>query len=214
MEPVLVLAIDTSTATVVTGVVSDGQIIGETILRDCRDHNEQLVAATQQALKQAGKTFQDLDAVVVGAGPGPFTGLRVGMATGAAFADALGIPVYGVCSLDAMAAQIPGKVLVTSDARRREVYWATYVDGVRTSEPDVSAYVDVDTDGFDAVNVPQHLRDKIPGTHDVYPTPAALVSLVDFTREPEKLTPLYLRRPDAKEPAAQPKSPAIPDVEL
>ncbi|WP_156193164.1 tRNA (adenosine(37)-N6)-threonylcarbamoyltransferase complex dimerization subunit type 1 TsaB [Corynebacterium kalinowskii] len=210
----LVLAIDTSTATVVSGVVADGRTIGETILPDCRDHNEQLVVATQRALEQAGKTFQDVDAVVVGAGPGPFTGLRVGMATGAAFADALGIPVYGVCSLDAIAAQIPGTALVTSDARRREVYWATYQDGVRTSEPEVNAYADVNTEGFDAVNVPQNLQDKIAGTHDLYPTPAALVSLVDFAVEPTKLTPLYLRRPDAKEPAARPKSPAIPDVAL
>lgn len=208
------LAIDTSTATVVTGVIEDGRSIGETILPDCRDHNEQLVAATQQALNQAGKTFQDVDAVVVGAGPGPFTGLRVGMATGAAFADALGIPVYGVCSLDAIASQIPGKVLVTSDARRREVYWATYQDGARTFGPEVNAYAEVDAEGFDAVNVPHNLQDKIAGTHDVYPTPAALVSLVDFTREPEKLTPLYLRRPDAKEPKPQPKSPAIPDITL
>lgn len=210
----LVLAIDTSTSTVVTGVVEDGRTIGETILENCRDHNEQLVPATQAALKQAGKTFQDVDAVVVGAGPGPFTGLRVGMATGAAFADALGVPVYGVCSLDAIAAQIPGKALVTSDARRREVYWATYQDGARTSGPEVNAYADVDSEGFDAINVPHSLQDKLPGTHDLYPTPAALVSLADVSAEPGPLVPLYLRRPDAQEPKPQPKSPAIPDIEL
>lgn len=208
------LAIDTSTSTVVTGVVEDGHSVGETILLQCRDHNEQLVVATQRALQQAGKTFQDLDAVVVGVGPGPFTGLRVGMATGAAFADALGIPVYGVCSLDAMATQLPGKALVTSDARRREVYWATYEDGKRTSGPEVNAYADVPTDGFDSVNVPSNLSAHLSGTHDVYPTPESLVSLVDFSSSPEKLTPLYLRRPDAKEPAAKPKSSAIPDVQL
>lgn len=216
IEAVLVLAIDSATPTVVAGIVDSesGEVLGETILENCRDHNEQLVPATQAALKQAAKSFADLDAIVVGAGPGPFTGLRVGMATGAAFADALGIPVYGVCSLDAIAAQIPGKVLVTSDARRREVYWAIYQDGARTFGPEVNAYADVDDEGFDAVNVPHNLQDKIVGTHDVYPTPAALVSLVDFTREPEKLTPLYLRRPDAKEPKPQPKSPAIPDIAL
>lgn len=214
MDPVLVLAIDTSTATVVTGLVSDGDVIGETILPDCRDHNEQLVAATQRALQAANKSFQDLDAVVVGTGPGPFTGLRVGMATGAAFADALGIPVYGVCSLDAIAAQLTGKVLVTSDARRREVYWAVYHNGERISGPEVSPYAEVDPHGFDAVNVPKNLREFLPGTHDLYPTPDALVSLADFSVDPGPLQPLYLRRPDAKEPAAKPKSPAIPDIDL
>lgn len=210
----LVLAIDTSTATVVTGVVKDGVSVGETILPDCRDHNERLVPATKEALAQAGATFADLDAVVVGSGPGPFTGLRVGMSTGAAFADALGIPVYGVCSLDAIAAQITGKVLVASDARRREVYWATYQDGQRLTEPEVSAYADVNTTGFDAVNVPAAVSAHLSGTHDLYPTPEALCALAPLGEPAGPLVPLYLRRPDAKEPAAQPKSSAIPDVAL
>ena len=72
-------------------------------------------------------------------GPGPFTGLRVGLVTAAAMGDALGIPVYGVGTHDAMAAGLPGRVLVVTDARRREVYWSLVVDGVRTHGPEVVA---------------------------------------------------------------------------
>ena len=91
------------------------------------------------ALADAGLAVADLDAVVVGCGPGPFTGLRVGMATAAAYGHALGIPVYGVCSLDAIGVDTAGEVLVVTDARRREVYWARYRDGVRVDGPAVSA---------------------------------------------------------------------------
>ena len=79
--------------------------------------------------------MNDLDAVVVGCGPGPFTGLRVGMATAAAYGQALGIAVHGVCSLDAIGIDTAGEVLVVTDARRREVYWARYRDGVRVEGP-------------------------------------------------------------------------------
>jgi hypothetical protein len=92
---------------------------------------------------EAGLTLAEVDAVVVGCGPGPFTGLRVGMATAAAFGHALEVPVHGVCSLDAIGNQTSGEVLVVTDARRREVYWARYRDGVRVDGPDVAAAVDV-----------------------------------------------------------------------
>ncbi len=95
------------------------------------------------AVADAGLTMADLDAVVVGCGPGPFTGLRVGMATAAAYGHALGVPVYGVCSLDAIGVLTTGDVLVVTDARRREVYWARYRDGVRIDGPGVSAAADV-----------------------------------------------------------------------
>ena len=99
----------------------------------------------------------DLDAVVVGCGPGPFTGLRAGMATAAAYGHALDIPVHGVCSLDAIGVRTTGDTLVVTDARRREVYWARYRDGVRTDGPAVNAPADVDPGSARAVaGSPEH----------------------------------------------------------
>ncbi|WP_047239590.1 tRNA (adenosine(37)-N6)-threonylcarbamoyltransferase complex dimerization subunit type 1 TsaB [Corynebacterium epidermidicanis] len=211
----LVLAIDSATPTVVAGVVDSDtdEVLGETILENCRDHNEQLVPATQAALNKAGKTFQDIHAIVVGTGPGPFTGLRVGMATAAAFGDALGIPVHGVCSLDAIAVQIPAEQKVVAiDARRREAYWARY-EGERVGEPQVTPYDQVPRVG--EMNAPANLAEHFPeATHDLYPTPLALVQVASLGEQPGPLQPLYLRRPDAKEPKPKPKSPAIPDVQL
>jgi tRNA threonylcarbamoyl adenosine modification protein YeaZ len=188
----IVLAIDTATPAVTAGVVRlDGvEVLAERVTVDARAHAEQLTPNVLGALADAGLTVNDLGAVVVGCGPGPFTGLRVGMATAAAYGHALGIPVHGVCSLDAIGIESAGTtsdVLVVTDARRREVYWARYRDGVRVEGP--------------AVNTPA----DVPGAEDallrapVYPTVAGLVRAVaDWTAEPAPLIPLYLRRPDAK----------------
>ena len=149
----LVLALDTSTPTVTAGVVelrrpheliagptATGGATGgaaiepvrslaEHTVTDAFAHAERLVPLARAALAEAGRTFADLDAVVVGLGPGPFTGLRVGIATAAALGDGLGIPVHGVPSHDAMAratgATAPD-LLVVTDARRREVYLSAY----------------------------------------------------------------------------------------
>lgn len=216
-----VLALDTSTPTLVCGVVevSGGSVTtrAERRLAQCRQHNEVLVPTTQEVLAEAGLEFSGLDAVVVGEGPGPFTGLRVGMATGAAFGDALGIPVFGVCSLDAIATQINlPSALVATDARRREVYFAAYSNGQRLGEPQVMAPAQV-TGTFDQVSVPEHLSEKLAAQGprvDLTPTAASLVQVADLKATPRPLQPLYLRRPDAKEPKATPASPAIPDVRL
>src|SRR4051812_23568013 len=88
------------------------------------------------AAEAAGAPLKDLDAIVCGVGPGPFTGLRAGMATAAALGQALGRPVYPVCTLDALAAVEQGPLLVASDARRKEVYWAAYdASGTRVVGP-------------------------------------------------------------------------------
>jgi tRNA threonylcarbamoyl adenosine modification protein YeaZ len=185
----LILAIDTATPAVTAGVVRlDGvEVLAERVTVDARAHAEQLTPNVLGALADAGLTVNDLDAVVVGCGPGPFTGLRVGMATAAAYGHALGIPVHGVCSLDAIGIHTAGDALVVTDARRREVYWARYRDGVRVEGPAVNAPADV------------------PGADDalarppVYPGVAGLVRAVaDWTVAPAPLIPLYLRRPDAK----------------
>ncbi len=198
MRSTSILAIDTATPAVTAGIVKlDGiEVLAERVTVDARAHAEQLTPNVLAALADAGLTVDDLGAVVVGCGPGPFTGLRVGMATAAAYGHALGIPVHGVCSLDAIGIESAGTVselLVVTDARRREVYWARYRDGVRVDGPNVNTPADV------------------PGAAEVlerppvYPTAAGLVRAVaDWKAEPAPLIPLYLRRPDAK-----PQQPAV-----
>jgi len=185
----LILAIDTATPAVTAGVVRlDGvEVLGERVTVDARAHAEQLTPNVLSALGDAGVTVNDLNAVVVGCGPGPFTGLRVGMATAAAYGHALDIPVHGVCSLDAIGVDTTGDALVVTDARRREIYWARYRHGVRVAGPAVNAPADV-PGAEDALALP-------PG----YPSVAGLVRVVaDWAAAPEPLIPLYLRRPDAK----------------
>jgi tRNA threonylcarbamoyl adenosine modification protein YeaZ len=190
MEPaMIVLTLDTATPAVTAGLVlrdADGEhLLAERVTVDARGHAETLTPNILAALADSGLGMTDLDAVVVGCGPGPFTGLRVGMATAAAFGHALSLPVYGVCSLDTIGGTTDGDVLVVTDARRREVYWARYRDGIRTDGPAVNAMQDVEVGSS--------------RLHMAYPTPAGLVSAVDdWTVEPEPLVPLYLRRPDAK----------------
>ncbi len=204
----VVLAIDTATPAVTAGIVRiDGaspaniEVLAERITVDARAHAECLTPNVIAALADCGLTMVDLTGVVVGCGPGPFTGLRVGMATAAAYGHALGVPVHGVCSLDAIGGQTTGEVLVVTDARRREVYWARYHDGVRVDGPAVGAAADVPVGAATAVaGSPEHAGlfdlSRLAGT---CPTSAGLVAAVaDWDREPDPLVPMYLRRPDAK----------------
>jgi tRNA threonylcarbamoyl adenosine modification protein YeaZ len=193
-QETLILAIDTSTPAVTAGIArrddTNVEVITERVTVDARAHAEQLTPNVVGALADARLTVDDLNAVVVGCGPGPFTGLRVGMATAAAYGHALGVPVRGVCSLDAIAiesAATASEILVVTDARRREVYWARYRDGLRVDGPSVNAPADVPGAAEALARTP------------VYPTVAGLVRAVaDWTAEPAPLVPLYLRRPDAK----------------
>lgn len=200
----IVLAIDTATPAVTAGVVRvDGdavEVLAEQVTVDARAHAERLTPNVVDALRIAGVTVDQLDAVVVGCGPGPFTGLRVGMATAAAFGHALSVPVRGVCSLDAIAVGTSGDVLVVTDARRREVYWARYRDGRRIDGPAVNAAADVPQGAEAVAGSPEHAAMfALPRLAPVYPTAAGLVAAVDdWVSEPEPLVPLYLRRPDAK----------------
>lgn len=171
-----------------------------------RAHAEVLTPHVLECLAEAGLTPADLNAVVVGVGPGPYTGLRVGMATGAAFGDALGVPVYGVCSLDAIAAAVPTtqSLLVVTDARRREIYWARYDGGVRVEGPAVNSAGDVDPAPSTLIAGSASHVDffDLPVDPAETPSPAGLVTVA--AREilsgsvPAPLEPLYLRRPDAK----------------
>ncbi|MYR06253.1 tRNA (adenosine(37)-N6)-threonylcarbamoyltransferase complex dimerization subunit type 1 TsaB [Gordonia sp. SID5947] len=216
-----VLAIDTATDSVVTGVARLGsadaglpEVSAERVVSDGRRHAEVLTTLIGEVLDESGVARADLAAVVVGCGPGPFTGLRVGMATGAAFADALGLPAYGVCSLDAVAEQeferaSGGSLLVVTDARRREIYWARYVDGRRVSGPEVIApallveeLADTPVDLVSGSPPHAELFGRPVGAATV-PSVAGLVATaaVDLRAgtRPEPLVPRYLRRPDAVE---------------
>ena len=206
----IVLAIDTATPAVTAGIVEQGpsgvEVLAERVTVDPRAHAEQLTPNVLAALSDAGLAMADLVAVVIGCGPGPFTGLRVGMATAAAYGHALGIPVHGVCSLDAIGVDTTGEVLVVTDARRREVYWAQYRDGVRIAGPAVNAPGDVlagvPTNVAAIAGSEEHAAlFELPRLAPVRPTSSGLVRVADWSAPPAPLIPLYLRRPDAK-PAA------------
>jgi tRNA threonylcarbamoyl adenosine modification protein YeaZ len=214
---VLVLAIDTATPAVTAGVVeltADAVLLrAARVEHDARKHAELLMPAVQAVCADAGTTLAGLDAVVVGVGPGPFTGLRVGMVTAAALGDALGIPVYGVCSLDAIAADAAGEgtLLVVTDARRREVYWAAYdaagnrVDGPHVDAPSVVAKAG-ELGAVAAAGGAAGLV-GLPVRPPESPSPTALVTVAAPTLRagaaPDPLVPLYLRRPDAVEPGTR-----------
>ena len=168
-----VLALDTSTSRTCVAIIEGEQVLYSGSLDGATAHGPSLPQLVQQALK-----ISDVDEVVVGMGPGPFTGLRVGIAFAQSFALAREIPVRGVCSLDAIAVQVnESDFIITVDARRKEVYWARYKDGVRVGEPAVNFPADVSGATIYA---------------DLFPDMVALVNLIGNVTEP-----IYLRRPDA-----------------
>ena len=195
-------------------VSTDPTVIAQRVVVDARAHGELLAPGIDAVLRETGHRPGDLSAIVAGVGPGPFTGLRVGLVTAAALADALGVPAYGVVTLDALGrAAGAGRVLVATDARRREVYWAVYDDGVRVAGPSVGKPAELPLpegvraavgDGAlryaDVLGLP--VRDE-----PRYPPAGALAALAaERVRDKapgEALTPLYLRRPDAVEPGAR-----------
>jgi tRNA threonylcarbamoyl adenosine modification protein YeaZ len=131
---VLLLAIDTATSAITVALHDGDRVLSESTTLDARGHGEHLAPGIARVLADAGRTAGEVSAVVAGTGPGPFTGLRIGLVTARTFAFACGIPVFGVCSLDAMAHQgwhedaagLGTSCVVATDARRKEVYWARY----------------------------------------------------------------------------------------
>lgn len=216
---VIVLALDTATPAVTAGVVrlddaAPPEQLAARVTVDARAHGELLTPHVRAALADAGIGMDAVDAIVCGTGPGPFTGLRVGMVTAAALGHALGRPVHGVCTLDAIAHDARPPLLVVTDARRREVYWAEYdAQGRRVAGPDVVAPSALagrpvpSAAGEGAVRYADVLG--IPVAEPRYPSPAALVAVaardVLARTEPGEFRPLYLRRPDAVEPGARKK---------
>src|SRR5262249_17275475 len=189
----------------------DVAVLAERVHVDGRAPGELLAPEVASVLAEVGKVPADIAAVVAGVGPGPFTGLRVGLVTAAALADTLRIPAYGVCTLDAIgAAAGAGTILVATEARRREIYWAIYRDGVRITEPSVDRPADVVSSEAlrsagveaaagagaklyaDVVGLPILDKPTYPSAHALARLAAARV----IDHEPsEPLTPLYLRRP-------------------
>lgn len=222
----MLLALDTATSAVTVAVRADGRTLAERSEIDVRRHTETLAPAVRDVLADAGLRPADLTTVVVGVGPGPFTGLRVGVVTARTMGLALGIPVHGVCSLDAIARQVvatgaPERFLVATDARRKEVYWATYRAGAHGAQ----------RDGEPQVVRPGELPDDVRALpsagrgHDLYPglltgdplgpldvSAGALAELAEAELAAGRSLlvpePLYLRRPDAQPQA--PRTPAGP----
>ena len=214
----LVVVVETATPAVTAALARVGadrvDVLAERITVDGRAHGELLAPAVAGVLSDEGVKPGELAAVVAGTGPGPFTGLRVGLVTAAAMAQTLGIPVYGVCSLDALGWCQPGRTLVATDARRREIYWAVYEDGTRVDGPHVGRPVPHRADravGAGAMTYAEVLGMPV-ADEPRYPPPTALVSLAaDRIRAHapgEPLTPLYLRRPDATVPSG--RKPTVP----
>lgn len=211
----LVVVLDSATPAITAALVAVEAggvcVLANRISIDARAHGELLAPAIRAVLDDGGATPTDLAAIVAGVGPGPFTGLRVGLVTAAAMADALGIPAYGVCTLDAIGHAVAGRVLVATDARRREVYWGVYDDGKPLSGPAVMKPADLDLppDVRAAVGDGAHLYAAVLGLPVLdeprYPPARALAELASDRilagAAGEPLTPLYLRRPDAVEPA-------------
>jgi tRNA threonylcarbamoyl adenosine modification protein YeaZ len=209
---VLLLAVDTATPSVGVALCRDGAELARHVVVDARRHNETLAVGVAHVLARAELTPRQIDGIAVGVGPGPYTGLRVGLMTARALGHALGIEVHGVCSLDVLAAQagLVGEFLVATDARRKEVYWARYRDGLRVDGPAVALPAAVAYDGPVVGEggrlYPEAFPDARPPLH---PDPVVLARLVEATlgagRACLPAQPLYLRRPDAVEPGERKK---------
>jgi tRNA threonylcarbamoyladenosine biosynthesis protein TsaB len=211
----VLLAFDTATP-YVTVALHDGELEGEqSVLAERRSqermrHGEQLAPLIQAVLDDAGIVRQDLTAVAVGIGPGPFTGLRVGLVTARTLGFVLDLPVYGVCSLDAIALEaawgsspVGTDFSVVTDARRKEVYLAAYDDqGRRLDGPDVVRPADAATDrpvaGEGGLLYPDAFPDRRePALPSAGWLARAVAEELAELHDPE---PMYLRRPDAVAP--------------
>ncbi|WP_151083279.1 tRNA (adenosine(37)-N6)-threonylcarbamoyltransferase complex dimerization subunit type 1 TsaB [Nocardioides cynanchi] len=206
----MLLAFDTATPYVTVALHDGDDVVAQRRSEQRMKHGEQLAPLIEAVLADAGIVRQDLSAIAVGVGPGPFTGLRVGLVTARTLAFVLELPVYGVCSLDVLAVEaahgsspIGTDFLVATDARRKEVYVASYDDGGRRIDgPDVlrpgDAATAVPVVGEGAELYPDAFPDRrgpsLPSAG--WLAHAVAEELVEL-HDPE---PMYLRRPDAVAP--------------
>ena len=221
----LVVGFDTATPAVSVALHDGERVVGEAFAVDARRHGELLMPMIAQVMAEAGASRADLTAVAVGVGPGPYTGLRVGVVTARVLGAVLGIPVYGVCTLDVIAAAVTGggEFCVATDARRKEVYWARYDAGRRRLEgPLVSAASSIPgAPGLAVAGTGGQLYPEAFGEviGPAYPDARTLSAIVagrlgepgspdsplaagPGLAQPPLLAPdpLYLRRPDARVP--------------
>jgi tRNA threonylcarbamoyladenosine biosynthesis protein TsaB len=207
------LAFDTATP-VVTVALHDGtRVLSGESAAAARRHGELLAAMIERVLEAGGVGRTDLEAIAVGTGPGPYTGLRAGVVTARVLASALRIPAVGVCTLDVMAraaarAAAGREFIVAADARRKEVYWARYGPaGQRVGDPAVGAPAAMTSAASCPVAgegpvlypelFPRPIPPRYPDAADLAEIAARRLAEHDPPGPPE---PLYLRRPDAREP--------------
>lgn len=206
----MLLALDTATPAVTVALADGGTVLAERTTVDARRHGELLAPAIEAVLAEAGVDRTALTAVAAGVGPGPFTGLRVGLVTARTLGAVLGIPVHGVCTLDVLAlgSGLDGAYRVVTDARRREVHWAAYRHGAHGPERRDGPYVDrpeaVAWDGPCVGAGAELYAADFPGHRGpAYPSAADLARWVARGLPTVAADPLYLRRPDAVEPGAR-----------
>ncbi|HEY1823475.1 MAG TPA: tRNA (adenosine(37)-N6)-threonylcarbamoyltransferase complex dimerization subunit type 1 TsaB [Trebonia sp.] len=222
----LLLGLDTATPAVTVALHDGGQPLAQLVTVDAHRHAELLAPAIAKVVADAGASQSDLTGIAVGVGPGPYTGLRVGLVTARVLGAALGIPVYGVCSLDIIAADVDAggdDFLVATDARRRELYWARY-DGTgrRTAGPEVAKPTLIPVSGLPAAGEGAMLYPEVlpNGLGPAFPASATLCRITIAALaagDPNNLLlppePLYLRRPDAREPGAPKRVTSYPPGE-
>ncbi|MFJ9638212.1 tRNA (adenosine(37)-N6)-threonylcarbamoyltransferase complex dimerization subunit type 1 TsaB [Streptomyces sp. NPDC101178] len=206
---------DTATPAVTVALHDGASVIAASGQVDARRHGELLLPAVDRVLAEAGVKLDAVTGVVVGVGPGPYTGLRVGLVTAATFGSALDVPVHGICTLDGLAyaaggdGGLDGPFAVATDARRKEVYWARYEDArTRTGDPAVDRPADIagalaglPVVGQGAVLYPDAFPDARGPEHVAAGALAALAAeRLAAGQELLEPQPLYLRRPDAQVP--------------
>jgi tRNA threonylcarbamoyladenosine biosynthesis protein TsaB len=212
---VLVVGFDTATPAVSVALHDGERVVSSALTVDARRQGELLAPMIAKVMADAGAAQADLTGVAVGVGPGPYTGLRVGLVTARVLGEVLGIPVYGVCTLDIIAAAVPPAgtgFLVATDARRKEVYWARYDEsGQRVAGPRVGAATGIpDAGGLPVAGDGGRMYAAAFGAviEPAHPDARTLCSVVAGRlagragAELLPAEPLYLRRPDAREPGA------------
>ncbi|MEU3352589.1 tRNA (adenosine(37)-N6)-threonylcarbamoyltransferase complex dimerization subunit type 1 TsaB [Streptomyces sp. NPDC037389] len=213
----LLLALDTATPAVTVALHDGESVVAESTQVDARRHGELLLPAVDRVLREAGTKLDAVTGIVVGVGPGPYTGLRVGIVTAATFGATLSVPVHGLCTLDGIAYAagqqgLTGEFVVATDARRKEVYWARYADArTRITEPAVDRPAELTERlaGLTAVGAGAVLyRDAFSDVREELPQHQSAASLAALAAEKLRTggeflpdQPLYLRRPDAQVPA-------------